>query len=136
MSSNEYFNNLVSVNDIFYTSHRDLLERALIYIGQEDRVDEVVDRFLDNQHKMKAKKDPNKPRRNANAYTFFSKDHRATLKKNNGGKKMNFGEMNKALGVGWRKLNDKKRQKYVDLADKDRERYEAEMEQYTANLGT
>ena len=84
--------------------------------------------------KSKKQKDPNRPKRNANAYTYFSKDFRATLKKNNGGKKLDFGVMNKQLGEAWRKLSEKKRQKYINLSAKDRERYQAELEAYTASL--
>ena len=135
MASNHYFNNLVSVNDIFYASHSDLLDRICIRLGAEDRADELREELLDNKFKLKAKKDPNKPKRAANPYTFFSKEYRETYKKKNNGAKINFTEMNKTLGEAWRKLSDKKKKKYNDLAEKDRERYQADMEQYNANLG-
>ena len=135
MASNHYFNNLVSVNDIFYASHSDLLDRICIRLGAEDRADELREELLDNKYKLKAKKDPNKPKRAANPYTFFSKEYRETYKKKNNGAKINFTEMNKTLGEAWRKLSDKKKKKYNDLAEKDRERYQADMEHYNANLG-
>lgn len=132
MSSLAYYNNLVALNDHFYESHRNLLERVLVHLDMADRTDELTELFLDNRHKLKAKKDPNKPKRNVTAYTFFSNDHRKVLKKNNGGKKLDFGKMNKQLGEAWRKLSDKKKKKYTDLAAKDLERYQAEMEAYNA----
>lgn len=135
MASNHYFNNLVSVNDIFYASHSDLLDRICIRLGAEDRADELREELLDNKFKLKAKKDPNKPKRAANPYTFFSKEYRETYKKKHNGAKINFTEMNKTLGEAWRKLSDKKKKKYNDLAEKDRERYQADMEHYNANLG-
>ena len=135
MASNHYFNNLVSVNDIFYASHSDLLDRICIRLGAEDRADELREELLDNKFKLKARKDPNKPKRAANPYTFFSREYRDNFKKKNNGAKINFTEMNKTLGQSWRKLSDKKKKKYNDLAEKDRERYQAEMEQYNANLG-
>ena len=135
MASNHYFNNLVSVNDIFYASHSDLLDRICIRLGAEDRADELREDLLDNRFKLKARKDPNKPKRAANPYTFFSREYRDNFKKKNNGAKINFTEMNKTLGQSWRKLSDKKKKKYNDLAEKDRERYQAEMEQYNENLG-
>ena len=135
MASNHYFNNLVSVNDIFYASHSDLLDRICIRLGAEDRADELREDLLDNKFKLKARKDPNKPKRAANPYTFFSREYRENFKKKNNGAKFNFTEMNKTLGQSWRKLSDKKKKKYNDLAEKDRERYQTEMEQYNANLG-
>ena len=135
MASNHYFNNLVSVNDIFYASHSDLLDRICIRLGAEDRADELREELLDNKFKLKARKDPNKPKRAANPYTFFSREYRENFKKKNNGAKFNFTEMNQTLGQSWRKLNEKKKKKYNDLAEKDRERYQTEMEQYNANLG-
>lgn len=135
MASQHYFNNLVSINDMFYASHSDLLDRICIRLGAEDRADELREELLDNKFKLKAKKDPNKPKRAANPYTFFSREYRDTFKKKNNGAKINFTEMNKTLGESWRKLSDKKKKKYNDLAEKDKERYQNEMEQYNANLG-
>ena len=135
MASQHYFNNLVSLNDMFYASHSDLLDRICIRLGAEDRADELREELLDNKFKLKAKKDPNKPKRAANPYTFFSREYRDTFKKKNNGAKINFTEMNKTLGESWRKLSDKKKKKYNDLAEKDKERYQNEMEQYNANLG-
>tara|TARA_Y100000591_G_C21217113_1_gene398203 strand:- start:77 stop:487 length:411 start_codon:yes stop_codon:yes gene_type:complete len=135
MASQHYFNNLVSLNDMFYASHSDLLDRICIRLGAEDRADELREELLDNKFKLKAKKDPNKPKRAANPYTFFSREYRDTYKKKNNGAKINFTEMNKTLGESWRKLSDKKKKKYNDLAEKDKERYQNEMEQYNANLG-
>ena len=97
MASNAYFNNLVSVNDIFYASHSDLLDRICLKLGAEDRADELREELLDNKFKLKAKKDPNKPKRPANAYTFFSREYHDDFKKKNNGAKINFTEMNKTL---------------------------------------
>ena len=98
MASNAYFNTLVSVNDIFYASHSDLLDRICMRLGAEDRADELREELLDNKFKLKAKKDPNKPKRSANAYTFFSREYRDDYKKKTNGAKINFTEMNKTLG--------------------------------------
>jgi hypothetical protein len=136
MASHAYFNTLVSVNEMFYASHSDLLDRICLRLGAEDRADELRDELLDNKFKLKAKKDPNRPKRAANPYTFFSREYRDDFKKKTNGAKINFTEMNKALGVSWRKLSDKKKKKYNDLAEKDRERCQTEMDKYTAELGS
>ena len=133
-SSLAYYNNLVAVHEIFYESHRSLLERVLVHLEMEDRVDECVEMFLDRQ-KLKAKKDPNRPKKNVNAYTFFCNDHREVLKKKSGEKKLDFGKMNKDLGKAWRAVNKKNREKYEAMAAEDAERYRAELEDYNASLG-
>lgn len=133
-SSIPYFNNLVAVHEIFYDSHRSLIERVLVHLEMEDRVDECVDLFLDRQ-KLKAKKDPNRPKKNVNAYTFFCNDHREVLRKKSGGKKLNFAKMNKDLGKAWRALKKGPREKYEAMAAEDAERYRAEIEEYNSTLG-
>ena len=135
MASHAYFNNLVSLSDIFYASHSDLLDRICMRLGAEDKADELREELLDNKFKLKAKKDPNRPKRAANAYTFFSREYRENFKKETNGAKFNFTKMNKTLGDNWRKLSDKKKKKYNDLAEKDRERHNAEIETYNSELG-
>ena len=46
MASHGYFNNLVSINDIFYASHSDLLDRICMRLGAEDRADELREELL------------------------------------------------------------------------------------------
>ena len=135
MSSLPYFNTLVSLNDMFYASHSDLLDRVCMKLGAEDRADELREELLDNKFKLKAKKDPNRPKRPGSAYAFFSSEYREGYKKKTKGAKINFTEMNKTIGAAWGKLNDTQKKKYNDLAEKDRERYNAEMEKYNAEYG-
>jgi hypothetical protein len=119
---------------MFYESHRSLLERVLVHLEMEDRVDECIDMFLDRQ-KLKAKKDPNRPKKNVNAYTFFCNEHRVVLKKKGGGKKLDFGKMNKDLGKAWRAVKKVNREQYESMASEDAERYRAELEDYNTSLG-
>ena len=133
-SSRTYYNNLVSLNDVFYSSHRALLERACVLLNVVDRVDELVEALLE-QPKLKPRKDPNRPKRNQNAYNFFCREHRAVVRKAHGGKPVPFGVMNKTLGEAWSTLSEKKRQKYVKSAAQDKERYQADMEEYNQSLG-
>ena len=48
MASREYFNNLVTINDVFYDSHKTLIEKICIELETTDKVD-----YLMNQAEMK-----------------------------------------------------------------------------------
>jgi len=78
------------------------------------------------EKKVKAKKDPNAPKRGLSAFMFFAKEERPKVLKDN----PSFGvpEVGKELGARWGKLADKK--KFEALAAKDKSRYEAEMKKY------
>ena len=100
----------------------------------EDRVDECVEMFLDRQ-KLKAKKDPNRPKKMLMHIPSSAMIIAQYSKKKSGGKKLDFGKMNKDLGKAWRGLKKGQREKYETMAAEDAERYRAEMEDYNASLG-
>ena len=127
-----YYNRLVSVTDVFYDSHRDLIEKVCIELNASEKIDDMIDRYLDNSVKLKAKKDPNQPKRSKTSYMFFCEENRATVLKKNPTAKL--GEVSKILGNQWKALSDKKKAKFVKLADEDKVRYEGDMEKYQNTL--
>ena len=46
MTSREYYNSIVAINDIFYESHKILIEKVCIELEQTDKVDELIEKFL------------------------------------------------------------------------------------------
>ena len=55
------------------------------------------------------------------------------FKQKNPDKKVNIGDIAKTLGKGWKNLKSKT--KYEKLADKDKVRYEEEMQKYKQTYG-
>ena len=45
MTSREYYNSIVAINDIFYESHKILIEKVCIELEQTDKVDELIEKF-------------------------------------------------------------------------------------------
>ena len=87
--------------------------------------------------KMKQPKDPSKPKRNKSGFMYYCDEHRPALiekQKTNGGK-VKIGDVAKELGLTWKKLTPKKRKVYMDLATKDKERYEKEIAEYNEKNG-
>lgn len=102
-----------------------------------DRIEELRAKYLGDKLKIKAPKDPNKPKRGKTGFMYFCDEYRPGLmdaeRKQN--KKINLGEIAKALGASWKKLSKKKLEKYVKLAEKDKERYEKEISEYNEKNG-
>lgn len=81
----------------------------------------------------RAKKDPNAPKGATNAYMMFSKEQREKLK--NEGKKVSFGEAGKIIAEKWKSLAEDEKKPYQDAADKDKKRYEKEMDDWKKKGG-
>jgi HMG (high mobility group) box len=76
----------------------------------------------------KAKKDPHAPKRNMSAYFLYSIDARPTVKDEN--PDASFGDIARLISAKFKNLSDKERKIWDDKAVADKERYNAEMEEY------
>ena len=135
MSSVVFHNNTVSINDVWYESHAHLVKMVALELGQPDKVPELLSKFLGTKMKIKAQKNPNAPKRAKSSYMFYSEEHRVKVqtklkKKNPNYKGSLMGLVSKELGAQWKKLKSEQKSKYEKLAQKDKERYVAEMEEF------
>jgi len=76
--------------------------------------------------KKKRKVNEKKPNRHMNAYMIFQKDKRDMIKENPNLK----GSVARKIGDIWRAMSDEEKQHYINLAEKDMERYNRENEEY------
>ena len=76
----------------------------------------------------KARKDPNKPKGVKSAYICFTEQEKKDCEKNN--EDVGFTEMSKRCGAKWKAMSDKEKEPFVKLSEKDRKRYDKEMESY------
>ena len=132
MSQLLFHNDSVSLNNLWFESHKNLITNICMELGQVDKSSELVEKFLGTPLKLKAKKDPNKPKRAKSAYLFFCDETRPKIlqkmkKKNT---KVSLSEVSKKLGELWGKCSDIKKQVFIELSAKDKQRYEEEMEAY------
>jgi hypothetical protein len=129
MAHLEYHNNLVTLTEIFHESHKTLIEKIGIHLKLEPaKIDELVQLFVGDATKLKAMKDPNKPKRARTSYLFFCNEMRPKIKEEY--PKFKMVDLSRKLGEVWKTYNEKDRHKYVKLAEKDRERFEEENENY------
>ena len=131
----KFHNDTVTLNELWYASHKNVIASVLLKVGMEDKMDEICQSVLGDQHKIKQQKDPNKPKRAKSSYLFFCDDKRkdvmTVLKKKLGkNENLKIAMVSKKLGDMWKKVDAKEKVKYEKLSEKDKERYEAEMEVY------
>jgi structure-specific recognition protein 1 len=97
----------------------------------------MVKKFLCEPVKMKALKDPNKPKRSKSSYLFFCDAHRQKVldklrKSKNVPKNKIIVEVSKKLGSMWKSLDTDGKAPFEAKAQADKERYKDEMEAYNA----
>jgi len=134
-----YHNMTVLLTETIYKSHKDLITKVVKDMGgSSDKTEELVKKYLDKTD-LKAKKDPNKPKRPKSAFLLFCDDERSKLiekeKKNlKKGEKFNLGVVQKKLGEAWNKLADKKKSEYIEQTEKDKEDYYDKLTEYETSL--
>ncbi len=89
----------------------------------------VEDRRLSKKY-IKKNKDPEQPKRARGSFVFFTFDMRPKVMAEYPGIK--FVDMGVILGERWRALPVEDKQKYEDMAQEDKMRFNKEMEEYSA----
>ena len=136
MSSYLFHNNTAGLNDLWFESHSSLLKMLCMELGATDKIEELSEKYLGEKLKIKAPKDPNKPKRGKPAFMFYCDKHRPKLIEDQRKKgKVNIGDVAKTLGAGWKKLKDTQRKPFDALALKDKERYEKAIAEYNEKNG-
>ena len=126
----EFYNSTVDFNELWYESHRNLVERMAIEFGQGDKVDELVEKYLGPQVRFKKRKDPKAPKKPLTGYLHFCAERRSKLSKKYPTLKMT--ELSSKLGELWKGLPANKRKTYEQMHEADKDRYASEMEEYMA----
>ena len=132
-----FHNNTAGLNDLWFESHSSLLKMVCMELGATERIEELSIKYLGEKLKIKAPKDPNKPKRAKTSFMFYCDKYRPALiaeQKKDGGK-VNIGDVAKALGASWKKLKPNKRKPFDDSAAKDKERYEKAIGDYNEKHG-
>ncbi|ESO85095.1 hypothetical protein LOTGIDRAFT_196090 [Lottia gigantea] len=78
--------------------------------------------------RKKSLKDVNAPKQPLTGYVRFLNNRREQLRREN--PNLSFSEITKVLGAEWSNLQQREKQRFLDDAEKDKERYQTEMEAY------
>ncbi len=101
------------------------------YAKEVEKYEKQHGKLPEKERKNKSNKkvkDPNAPKRPMNAFMYFAKENRQSI--NNTHPEAKQSEIAKLLGTEWTGMNEKKKKKYVQLAEKDKERYVSEKANY------
>ena len=130
MSSICFHNQSSEINRLWFESHKTLIMNLCIEFDCVDRLEELTNKYLGNPIKLKKLKDPAKPKRTRSAFFYYCHEYRPLLmeKVRQRGEKVNIGNISKDLGQMWSKL--KNREKYINLNQKDKVRYQEAMDVY------
>ena len=77
---------------------------------------------------MRAKKDPNAPKRSVHAFMWYSNDNRASIRVDN--PNASVGEVAKVLSARWAVETPEVKAKYEQMAFQDKQRYEKEKHEW------
>ncbi len=137
MSHFLFHNNTSELNELWYESHAAILRMVCMELGATDRIEEFTKKYLGDKVKIKAYKDPNKPKRAKTAFMFYCQKHRPALmeKQRKKNKKVEIGKIAKVLGENWKKIKDKQKNEFIALATADKERYDKEIAEYNEKNG-
>lgn len=72
----------------------------------------------------------NKPRGRMSSYAYFVQKTREDFKKKHPNENVVFAEFSKKCSDTWKKMSEAEKKKYIQMADKDKKRYESEMSTY------
>ena len=103
-------------------------EAKLGYKNAMDLYKRPSDQEIDQKKKNKKLKDPNAPKRPMTAFLFFCKDNRKDVKSEFPDLKPT--EVTSKLGEMWSSLEEKKKKKFLSLADKAKNQYEDAKKKY------
>ncbi|KAI3638167.1 hypothetical protein MIR68_003778 [Amoeboaphelidium protococcarum] len=81
--------------------------------------------------RKRQKKDPNAPKKPANAFIFYAQNHREVLKQAH--PEMNKAEIARELGNQWKAIAEDEKKEYYDMYEKDKVRWEQEMKVYNGD---
>ncbi|KAG1048355.1 hypothetical protein G6F43_009249 [Rhizopus delemar] len=88
---------------------------------------------FNNKDKGKRKRDPDFPKQPTSNYLFYCNSIRADVDKEF--PSASFVEKSKIYGERWKKLSDAEKKPYNEMAQKEKERYNRELETYEKNHG-
>jgi hypothetical protein len=136
MSHYLFNNNTASLNDLWFESHSSILKMVCMELGATERIEELSLKYLGEKLKMKAPKDPLKPKRPKTAFMYFCDKYRpALIEDQRKVGKVNIGTIAKTLGARWKLLKDTQKKPFTSSAEKDKNRYAEAIGEYNEKNG-
>ena len=132
MSSLAFHNNTFDMNNTWYNSHKEILEKVAIELGCADKIVELSEKLLGPKHKLKKHKDTNAPKKPKTGFMHFCDEFRPGVIKNNNNE-LKLGGMMKELGKMWGECSVEEKDKYNSKYREEKVKYDETLEEYNLN---
>lgn len=132
MNSRKFHNNSVDLNQLWYKSHKEIIKLVAIELNSKDKIDELTEKFLGTQIKIKKFRDPNEPKKPKTGFQFFCDEFRPKIKEEN--PELKLGGVMKELGKLWATYSDEQKAPYNEKYNDAKYIYEEKMDEYNESL--
>lgn len=135
MSTNDCYHNVRTVSSILIQRELELIRQVCHYLDCVDKVEEMQNHFVfkDLVKKcLKAKKDENAPKKPRSSYILYCNSIRKEVTEKHSTLKMH--EISKKLAERWNSETETVKQDFQNLAEKEKEQYQTEHEDYKMKL--
>jgi len=132
MNGLQFHNYSVDLNQMWYASHKDLITKIAFELNCPDRINELTEKLLGPELKLKRYKDENAPKKPKTGFQYFCDEFRPKIKKKNN--TIRLGDMMKELGALWRSYDDEQKAPYLTKYNECKLNYDDALEEYNNNL--
>ena len=132
MESKQFHNDSVDLNRLWYESHKEIIRQVAIELDHEDLADELAEKFLGAEIKIKKFRDPKEPKKPKTGFLFFCDEFRPKVKKEN--PTLTLGETMKELGKIWQTYSDEQKEPYILKYNDAKYIYEEQMDEYKNSI--
>lgn len=133
MAHYEYYSNMRTIMESNRASHASLIKRVCSELGQPERTDDMVRKYIDDSIRIKKFKDPKAPKRPRSGYMLYCEKTRDGVRKSLP-KNASFADIIKKMAKHWGILENDKKESYNKLAEEDKVRYAKELEDYNGEI--
>ena len=127
-----YFNGVARCVELIHRSHAAIIDLVCAQFGHPEKAAELKSAMLDDRVRLRRKRNPHLPKRPISAYAAYLRHARSeALEK---AQDKNPREVLKELARMWKDLSEEAKQPFVQIAQKDKQRYKEAMESYTDGL--
>ena len=137
MAHYEYHSAIRNLVETSRSSHITLIERVCTELGQPEKIDAMIEKYIDDSVRIKKFKDKRHPKRPKSGYMLYCENRRQDVRNKN--PDATFAEVIKKMASEWNNLEKtpegvSEKEKFTQLAQDDKLRYKREVEAYESEL--
>ena len=137
MAHYEYNSSVRNLVETTRSCSINLIERVCTELGHADKIDSMIEKYIDDSVRVKKFKDKRHPKRPKSGYMLYCENRRQEVRNQN--PNASFADVIKKMASEWNNLKDSpegisQKEKYTQLALDDKLRYKREVEAYESEI--